>query len=55
MAVINALARDGAFMPRHKSNLAAGFSSDKGRLIRVSTLALSGVLSPRRVWCERAV
>ena len=53
--LVNVLACDRAFMPRHKSNLAAGFSSDKGCLIHVSILILYGVVSPCRFWCERTV
>ena len=39
-------------MLRRQSNLVAGFSSNKFRLIRVSTLTLYGIVSPCRVWCE---
>ena len=39
-------------MLRHKSNLAAGFSSDKCQLMLVSTLTLHGDVAPRRAWCE---
>ena len=39
-------------MSRSQSNLVAGFSSDKFRPIRISTLTLYGIVSPCRVWCE---
>ena len=38
-----------------KSKLVAGFHSRKIRPIHVSTFTLYGILSPRRVWCERTV
>ena len=40
---------------RDKSKLVAGFLSRKIRPIRVYTFTLYGILSPRRVWCERTV
>jgi hypothetical protein len=38
-----------------KSKLVAGFLSRKIRPIHVSAFTLYGILSPRRVWCERTV
>ena len=40
---------------RDKSKLVAGFLLRKIRPIRVSTFTLYGILSPRRVWCERTM
>ena len=38
-----------------RQKLVAGFLSRKIRPIRVSTFTLYGILSPRRVWCERTM
>ena len=40
---------------RDKSKLVAGFLSRKIRPIPIYMFTLYGILSPRRVWCERTV
>ena len=48
--LVNSLAR-----AKCQSNLAAGFTSNKIRPIRIFTLTLYGIVLHRRVWCEHTV